>query len=193
MSSADGHGARGNLDWAPALGSSGTGSPAGDPLALLAAPVAAALRSGQAPSAEVGEIDPGLADTAEFCERYEVPLEASANCVIVLGRRGEARTHAAVMVLATDRADVNKRVRKHLDARKTSFADQGEVEEATGMTSGGITPVGLPESWPILVDERVAAAPLVVIGGGTRGAKLLVPGAELASLPGAEVLDLIVD
>ncbi|MCG7310332.1 YbaK/EbsC family protein [Brachybacterium sp. ACRRE] len=193
MSSGDGRSARGNLDWTPALESSDAGASVDAPLALLAPPVAAALRAGHAPSAEVTEIDPGLADTAEFCERYEVPLEASANCVVVLGRRGEARTHAAVMVLATDRADVNKRVRKHLDARKISFADQSEVEEATGMTSGGITPVGLPESWPILVDERVAAAPLVVIGGGTRGAKLLVPGSELASLPGAEVLDLVVD
>lgn len=53
-------------------------------------------------------------------------------------------------------------------------------------------PVGLPADWPILVDERVAAAEAVVIGGGVRGAKLLVPGAELAALPGAEVLDLVV-
>jgi prolyl-tRNA editing enzyme YbaK/EbsC (Cys-tRNA(Pro) deacylase) len=174
--------ARGNLDWAPAA----------EALEDVAPAVADALRSGSAPGAEIARIDPELADTAAFCERYEVPLEASANCVVVLGRRGETRTRAAVMVLATDRADVNKRVRKHLDARKISFADQDEVEQDTGMTSGGITPVGLPEGWPILVDERVAASTAVVIGGGMRGAKLLVPGAELARLPGAEVLDLVV-
>ncbi|PWH06390.1 hypothetical protein DEO23_05290 [Brachybacterium endophyticum] len=174
-------GARGNLDWVPA----------GDALASVAPPVADALRAGAAPGAEVAPIDPDLADTAAFCERYEVDLEASANCVVVLGRRGETQTYAAVMVLATDRADVNKRVRKHLGARKISFAEQGEVEHATAMTSGGITPVGLPEGWPILVDERVAASEALVIGGGVRGAKLLVSGAELSQLPGADVLDLV--
>lgn len=94
------------------------------------------------------------------------------------------------MVLATDKADINKTIRKHLGARKVGFSAQPDTEAATGMTSGGITPVGLPEGWPILVDTAVAESDLVVIGGGERGAKLLVPGAELAQLPGAEVLDL---
>lgn len=170
----------GNLTWIPAA----------EALANLAPPVAKAITEGAVPSARVAVIDPNPADTAEFCERYDVDLGASANCVVVRGRRGETETDAAVMVLGTDRADVNKTVRKHLGARKISFADQAMTETATGMTSGGITPVGLPEDWPILVDEAVAAHDLVVIGGGERGAKLLVPGAELAQLPGAEVLDL---
>ena len=95
-----------------------------------------------------------------------------------------------VLVLATDRADVNKTVRKHLGVRKISFADQPSTEKATGMTSGGITPIGLPADWPGLVDRAVAEAEWVVIGGGVRGSKLLVSGAELAALPQAEVLDL---
>ena len=60
------------------------------------------------------------------------------------------------------------------------------------MTQGGITPVGLPADWPILVDEAVAAAGPVVIGGGVRGSKLLLDGAELAKLPHARVLALTV-
>jgi hypothetical protein len=57
------------------------------------------------------------------------------------------------------------------------------------MAYGGITPLGLPPSWPVLVDPVVAAAGLVVVGSGTRGSKLAVPGAALAALPAAEVLD----
>lgn len=174
--------ARGDLTWIPAA----------DATDLLAPSVAQAVGGGAVPSACVAEIDPELADTAAFCEWYRVDPEASANCVVVCGRRGETVTHAAVMVLATDRADVNRTVRKHLGARRISFADQAEVEQAAGMTSGGITPVGLPADWPVLVDSRVAAADLVVIGGGVRGSKLLVPGAELADLPAAEVLDLVI-
>ena len=51
------------------------------------------------------------------------------------------------MVLATDRADVNRVVRKHLGVRKISFADQA-LAELTGMQQGGITPIGLPGGWP---------------------------------------------
>lgn len=35
----------------------------------------------------VAEIDPELADTAAFCERYGVSMGESANCVIVAARR----------------------------------------------------------------------------------------------------------
>ena len=60
--------------------------------------------------------------------------------------------------------------------------------ELTGMEYGGITPIGLPGDWPIYVDEAVANTPRVVIGSGVRRSKLTLPGAALASLPGAVVL-----
>lgn len=170
--------AEGNLTWLPA---------ASHP-ELVAPPVADALHL--VPGVRVAEIDASLADTAAFCEAYDVAPEASANCVVVEGRRGEMTTHAAVMVLATDRADVNRVVRLHLGVRKISFADQSVAEALTGMQQGGITPVGLPGDWPVLVDTAVVAAGLVVVGAGVRGAKLLLDGAALAALPGAAVLDL---
>lgn len=81
-------------------------------------------------------------------------------------------------------------MRRHVDARKISFAPMDEAVEITGMEYGGITPVGLPQEWPVLVDEAVVAAGEVVIGSGVRGSKLLVDAAELAALPSAEVLAL---
>ncbi|WP_114203032.1 YbaK/EbsC family protein [Janibacter anophelis] len=165
-----------------------TWSPASERTDLLAAPVAAAIAA--LPSARVAEIDPELADTAAFCEAYASPPQSSANCVVVAGRRGGETRHAAVLVLATDRADINGVVRRHVDARKISFAPMDEAVEVTGMEYGGITPVGLPEGWPVLVDEAVVAAGAVVIGSGVRGSKLLVDAAELAALPSAEVLAL---
>ncbi|MHA7126125.1 YbaK/EbsC family protein [Janibacter indicus] len=165
-----------------------TWTPAAERTDLLAAPVAAAIAA--VPSARVAEIDPELADTAAFCEAYASPPQLSANCVVVAGRRGGETRHAAVLVLATDRADINGVVRRHVDARKISFAPMDEAVEVTGMEYGGITPVGLPEGWPVLVDEAVVAAGEVVIGSGVRGSKLLVDAAELAALPSAEVLRL---
>lgn len=156
---------------------------------LLAPPVVAALEAGSAAGAAVVRIDPAHADTATLAEVYDVPMEVSANCVIVTGRRGGQERHAACVVLAHTRADVNNVVRRRLDARKASFASADFATEASGMEYGGITPVGLPEDWPVLVDARVVEAPYVVIGSGIRGSKLVVPGKALADLPGAEVVD----
>jgi prolyl-tRNA editing enzyme YbaK/EbsC (Cys-tRNA(Pro) deacylase) len=169
--------ALGKLDW----------QPASDHPELLAEPVRAAL--GDLP-AYAAAIDPGLADTAAFCAEYDVPMAASANCVIVHGKRAGESTYSAVMVLATHRADVNGVVRKHLGVRKISFAAQDDAVSSTGMEYGGITPIGVPADWPILVDEAVAQAGPVVIGSGLRGSKILIDGAELANLPTATVLAL---
>ncbi|MGY2085204.1 YbaK/EbsC family protein [Blastococcus sp. SYSU DS0539] len=172
---------------APALGSL-RWLPAAERTDLLAPPVAAAL-PGLPGGAWVAEIAEDLADTAAFSQAYDVPLAASANCVVVASRRAGETTLAACLVLATTRADVNGLVRRHLGARKASFAPQDVAVAESGMAYGGITPVGLPAAWPVLVDAAVAAAELVVIGSGTRGSKLAVPGALLAALPGAVVLD----
>jgi hypothetical protein len=84
---------------------------------------------------------------------------------------------------------VNGLVRRHLGARKASFAPQDVAVAESGMAFGGITPVGLPRDWPVLVDPAVEAANFVVIGSGIRGSKLAVAGSLLAALPSAEVLD----
>ena len=131
---------------------------------------------------------PGLADTAAFCEHYDIGLDISANCVVVEARRADRVWFAACVVLATTRADVNGIVRKHLGARKISFAPMDSAVSLTGMEYGGITPVGLPDDWPMLVDLNVIDQARVIIGSGIRGSKLLAATEVLASLPNAEVL-----
>ena len=161
--------------------------PALERLHLLAPPVAGVV--GSVDQARVAEIDPDLADTAALCEATGLPPQVSANCVVVLGRRGEQERFAACVVLASTRDDVIGTVRKRLDARKASFAPMDVAVERTGMEYGGITPVGLPHDWLLLVDAAVAATPWVVVGSGLRRSKLVLPGAAVAALPGAEVVE----
>ena len=166
--------------------------PARDVPELLAEPVRVALTAlpdQLVARCSVAEIDPALADTAALCEHYQVPLQASANCVVVSGKRGGTPRWAGCVVLATTRADVNGIVRRRLDVRKASFAAQDEAVGRTGMEYGGITPLGLPAGWPVLVDAAVATADAVVLGSGLRRSKLVVPGAVLVALPGAEVVE----
>ncbi len=157
---------------------------------LMAPPVAAAVaHMTDAGAVGVTEIDPGLSDTAEFCAHYEVGLEKAANCVILEAKRAERTWYAACIIPGSARADVNGLARRTLDARKASFAPMERAVELTGMEYGAITPLGLPSGWPILVDKAVADAAYVIVGSGVRKSKLAVPGAVLAGLPGAIVLE----
>ena len=163
--------------------------PALDRLELVGAPVAALLRSWEH-AAEVGvvEIDPEHADTAGTVEVYGVPWEAGANCVVIMGKReGEERV-AACVVRGDTKADVNNRVKRLLDVRKCSFLAHERAVAETGMEYGGITPIGVPTGWRLLVDSRVPGTELVLIGSGIRGSKLILPGRLLGLLPGAEIV-----
>lgn len=158
---------------------------------VLAAPTARLLaaRPDLAGLAGTAEIDPDLADTAALSEHFALAPELSANCVVVRGRRGGEERAAACVVLSHTRADVNHLVKRTLDVRKVSFAPQDWAVTESGMEHGGITPVGLPADWAILVDRAVTLQPWVVLGSGLRRSKLALPGAAVADLPGARVLD----
>ncbi|MEU3661198.1 YbaK/EbsC family protein [Streptomyces sp. NPDC032940] len=176
------------------IGHFDSATPAPDCLDELTAPVADAVRTwrGSVPAEQIVYVDtdPQWADTAVFVEHYGRDLlERSANCVVVTGKRGGETTLAACVVLSTTRVDVNGAVRRQLGARKASFAPMDTATGASGMEYGGITPVGLPADWPVLVDSAVVDLPYVLVGSGRRRGKLLVPGKALAELPGAVVLD----
>ena len=173
----------------PSLGAL-TSLPTSEHLHLLGDPVAAMLGGWpQAARVAVVEIDPDLADTAAMSEAYDVPLTASANCVVVAGRRGGEERVAACVVRADTRADVNNLVKRTLDVRKASFLSTDRAVEESGMEYGGITPLGLPAHWRVLVDARVVDIEVAVVGSGVRRSKLLLPGHLIAELPGVEVVD----
>lgn len=168
--------------------------PAVECLDLLTEPVAAALRDwrGSVPVEEIRYVDtdPEIADTAELVAHHGAwLLEQSANCVVVAGKRGGTVTLAACLVLSHTRVDVNGAVRRQLGARKASFAPMETAVGDSGMEYGGITPIGLPADWPLLVDAAVADMPYALIGSGARRGKIIAPGKALAELPNVTVLE----
>ncbi|NEA67245.1 YbaK/EbsC family protein [Streptomyces sp. SID12488] len=176
------------------IGDFDSATPAPDCLDELVGPVADAVRrwTGIVPADQIlyVDTDPEWADTAVFVEHYGRDLlEQSANCVVVAGKRGGETTLAACLVLSTTRVDVNGVVRRRLGARKASFAPMDTAVGESGMEYGGITPIGLPDAWPLLVDSAVIDLPWVLVGSGRRRGKLLVPGKVFAELPGAVVVD----
>lgn len=168
--------------------------PALDHLDLLAPPVAKALTAlagrgvATASSALVAAIDPDLTDTEIMTEAFGMDLALSSNCILVAGKRlGEERI-AACVVRASTNADINHVVKNRLDVRKASFWPQERAVAASGMEYGGITPVGVPASWRLLIDSACASG-WNCIGSGLRRSKLFVTGQILAALPGAEIIE----
>ena len=137
---------------------------------------------------EVVDCDPDLADTAAFCEAYGYAPEDSANAIVVAGK-SDPPVFAMCLVLADSRLDVNKVVRKRLGVRKCSFASAEQTTELTGMQIGGVTPFGTTSELPLWIDARVMERERLIIGGGGRDRKLLVPPATLAAHPTAEVIE----
>ncbi|HEY4606435.1 MAG TPA: YbaK/EbsC family protein [Acidimicrobiia bacterium] len=134
------------------------------------------------------ECDPELADTARFCEAYGVPLERSANTILVASRKPEGEI-AACLVLATTRLDVNGVVRRRMGVRKASFANAEQTRDLTGMEIGGVTIFGLPDSLPVWIDPRVVEVDWIVIGAGSRSAKIRLDPSQLVGLDGFELVD----
>ncbi|HET6152134.1 MAG TPA: YbaK/EbsC family protein [Marmoricola sp.] len=164
--------------------------PALDRPDLLGAPVAALLRDWPyADQVGVVAIDAALSETSATVDVYGVPLDAGANCVVIAGKREGVEKIAACVVRGDTRADVNNRVKRLLDVRKCSFLDHDRAVTETGMEYGGITPIGTPADWRLLVDARVISTPVVLVGAGIRGAKIILPGHLLGELPGAEVVE----
>jgi prolyl-tRNA editing enzyme YbaK/EbsC (Cys-tRNA(Pro) deacylase) len=157
---------------------------------LLAPPTLAALESAKLLDAVgVVEIDPSVSDTATTQVVFGLSMNTLANCVIVGGKREGTERIAACLILATGRADINNVVKRSLDVRKASFLPLDRAVELSGMEFGGITPIGLPENWPILVDRRVVDTEVVVLGSGLRRSKILLPGRLLPRFAGVQVID----
>lgn len=138
---------------------------------------------------EVRGCDSDFADTAAYCEKYNFPLESCANTILVADKK-DSDNIAACVVLATDRLDVNKKVRKLINAKKVSFASAEKTTELTGMKIGGVVAFGLPSRIPILIDQKVMARPGVIMGGGNRSSKVLLKPAELQKLSNHQIVDI---
>jgi prolyl-tRNA editing enzyme YbaK/EbsC (Cys-tRNA(Pro) deacylase) len=162
--------------------------PAIDRPDLLAPATLDAVRT-YLPTAQVFQIDPDLSDTEALCTAFDLPMDIMGNAVLVAGKREGVQRQACCMVLGSRRVDVNNVVRKRLDVHKASFMPMDDAVASSGMEYGGITPVGLGPAWPIWLDDTIASLPTLVIGSGVRRSKLILTGADLLSLPTAELVD----
>lgn len=137
---------------------------------------------------EIMAIDPSFADTAQFCEKYGIPLDQSANTIIVASKK-EPKQFCACLVLATTRLDVNHAVKKLMNTSRVSFASADETAALTGQLIGGVTVFALPADLPIYVDSRVMEPAWIIVGGGGRSTKVKIAPDVLRRLPNVQVVE----
>jgi prolyl-tRNA editing enzyme YbaK/EbsC (Cys-tRNA(Pro) deacylase) len=137
---------------------------------------------------EVMQIDPDFADTAAFCERYGIPLENSANTIIV-GSKKEPKQYCACVVKATTRLDVNHTVKRRMGVSRVSFATADETKALTGMMIGGVTVFALPPDLPIYVDDKLMSLDWLIVGGGSRSTKIKTSPEVFRRVPNATIVD----
>ncbi len=138
-------------------------------------------------------IDPELSDTATTQREFGLELDALPIASSSAENAKARNVWPPVWPSPPPGSDVNGFVRRHLDVRKASFLPTERAAALTGMEYGGITPIGLPVDWPVLVDRRVTEIEGLVIGSGVRRSKILLPGALLPRLPNVEVIDGLAD
>jgi prolyl-tRNA editing enzyme YbaK/EbsC (Cys-tRNA(Pro) deacylase) len=134
------------------------------------------------------DCDPDLADTAQFCAAYDIPLDRSANAIMLASKKPEG-LNVVCIVLATHRLDVNGTARREMGVRKVSFAPPELTADVTGMIMGGVTPFGLPDGLPVFVDAAVMDRPWVIVGGGTRDMKVKVNPEVFVRMSDVRVID----
>jgi len=136
---------------------------------------------------ELIPIDPAYADTAAFCQTYEMPLDRAGNTIVVASKK-EPRQYSACVVKATRRLDVNHAVRRLMNVSKLSFASAEETKTLTGMMIGGVTVFALPPGLPIYVDDTLMALDWIILGSGSRSSKIKTSPEVFRRLPGASIV-----
>ena len=111
----------------------------------------------------------------------------SGNTIIVASKK-EPKQYAACLVLAHTRLDVNHAVKRLMGASRVSFASAEETMALTGMQIGGVTVLALPPDLPVYVDDRIMALPWMILGAGSRAAKVKISPQVLLRLPGVQVV-----
>ena len=104
----------------------------------------------------------------------------------ILFRLGEG-AYAMVLMAGPDQVDW-KALRRHLGQSRLTMASPEEVLAVTGYAIGAVSPFGLPQPLPVLIDEGLLAQEEVSIGSGLRGTTVILRVSDLLrGLPAAQV------
>ncbi len=93
----------------------------------------------------------------------------------------------AAAVLPVDRQLDPKALAAALGARRAELVDPALAERASGSVVGGISPLALRRSMPVVIDLAIEAQALVLVSAGRRGLQLELAPVDLIRLAEASL------
>jgi Cys-tRNA(Pro)/Cys-tRNA(Cys) deacylase len=108
------------------------------------------------------------------------PLEKTIKTLVVdLGEK----TYALAL-MPGDRELVLKKMAQACGVKKAAMADPATAERLTGYHVGGISPLGLRQRLPVVMEESLLAHGAVMINGGQRGIMLKMAPEDILAATG---------
>ena len=95
-----------------------------------------------------------------------------------------------LVVTCGDKKINTKKLTKIVGAKKVRFADAQTVEESTGFSPGGVSPIGLVNEIPLYLDQSLWDFEIVYAAAGTANSALPVKPDRLCEITGAHVIDV---
>jgi Cys-tRNA(Pro)/Cys-tRNA(Cys) deacylase len=125
---------------------------------------------------------------AEFAAQATgFPLDRTVKTLVV--DLGSGR-HGLVLVPGDRKADM-KRVARAFETKRAEMVDAATAERLTGYHVGGISPFGVRQALPVLMDAIVLSHEKILINAGQRGTMLKMSPADIRSgLVGCLVADV---
>lgn len=74
--------------------------------------------------------------------------------------------------------------------KKAHLADVASAERVSGSVTGAISPLGLRQELPVVIDEEVRLHPVVYVSAGRRGLEVSLDPQDLIAVTGARVAAL---
>lgn len=116
-------------------------------------------------------IHPGPVESLEqaAAERNQ-PVDQVVRSILFRLTEGEY----AMVLMGGPRQISWKSLRNHFGQSRLTMAKPEEVQEITGYQIGGVSPFGMPNPLPMLVDKNILDQPSVSLGSGVRGTAIMI-------------------
>jgi Cys-tRNA(Pro)/Cys-tRNA(Cys) deacylase len=101
--------------------------------------------------------------------------------------RGHGAQSHAMVVCSMDRRLDFASAASAVGVKRVEVAPEGDLEVITGYPRNGVSPLGLAEDIPVIVDEPLLDYPTVLVGGGATAVEIELTPADLIRISGATV------
>ncbi len=135
---------------------------------------------------EVREFQEEELGAEEVAQKLQLPLARVCKTLVVQGDR----TGVLLACLPGSRTLSLKALAAASGNKQVALVDRADIHRLTGYIRGGVSPLGGKRTYPVFLDQRALAEPLVSISAGMRGMQILLAPKDLVLAASATVANI---